>query len=361
MRRIASSKRVNWRSGLREYAFGENAAKAASHWSDAAHYEFTADEIDRIEAAADEVHAMVLDAVHHVVERRLYALFGIDSLAGRLIETAWKAYWNDGRRNDREGGLFGRLDFAYDGGDSIKLLGCHYDGPTGLFESSIAQWCWLQNAFSDADQFNGLHEALVARWQSLCVGLRGRDRVHLTCATPDAAREGEIAYLAALAEEAGIPPTIIPIQELGWDGHAFRDLEGDAITWLLKLYAWESLVQDEYGAHLPNVRMTVLEPAWRMLASNHGLLATLWELYPEHPNLTAASLDADAIRAPGGVIRRSEGGSVYLAPPPLFESGGFHALTQVWMVGDKSCGMAVREAREPIPDGDAAFVPHLFR
>src|SRR5260370_36731608 len=34
-----------------------------------------------------------------------------------------------------------------------------------------------------------------------------------------------------------------------------------------------------------------IEPVWKMLLSNKGILPVLWELYPCHPNLLYASFD----------------------------------------------------------------------
>ncbi|MBF0130257.1 MAG: glutathionylspermidine synthase family protein, partial [Alphaproteobacteria bacterium] len=370
MRRLASPPRPDWRAALSAYDYGEKAAPAAACWDESVRYEFSADQIDMIEEAADEVHGLVHDAIGHVVGERLHPLLGIKPDVARMIDASWTAYGGAGEPNDRLGGLFGRLDFAYDGRDSLKLLGCDYDGPTGLFESSIVQWNWLEAAFPDADQFNGLHEGLVGRWQALASGLRDRGSVHLTCATPDSQREGELAYLAATADEAGLTSTLIGVQDIGWDGTSFFDVDEYRIAWLLKLYPWEAMVEEEYGAHLHTSGVPVLDPLWRMPGSNHGLLAVLWDLYPEHPNLCHASLGTGEVRSPHGTIHRSlfgldraaerivgsggvvadtgaaanPGGTVAIARPPSFESDGVHAIIQTWMIGNKCLGMAVRES-----------------
>ena len=44
-----------------------------------------------------------------------------------------------------------------------------------------------------------------------------------------------------------------------------------------------------------------IEPVWKMIWSNKGVLAVLWELFPEHPNLLAAGFDipdGDAVAKP---------------------------------------------------------------
>ncbi|MFN3075413.1 MAG: glutathionylspermidine synthase family protein [Alphaproteobacteria bacterium] len=388
MRRIANTPRPNWQASLRQYPYGAEALPAAASWDESVRYEFSADEIDAIEAVADEVHGMVREAVRQVVETRTHGLLGIKPEAARMIDASWKAYWNGGQPDARQGGLYGRLDFAHDGRDGLKLVGCNYDSPVGLFEAAVVQWNWLEAAFSGADQFNGLHEALADRWREMVVGLRGRDTVHLTCATPDPRREGELAYLAATAEEAEVSTRILPIQDIGWDGSHFVDMDEEAISWLLKLYPWEALLEDQFGQNLKSASMSVLDPAWRIPASNHGLLAVLWELYPEHPNLCPASFREADLGDAGMVIQRSllgldraaeriteggetvaetepsanPGGYVYIARPAWWRGAEVRTVLQTWVVGDKCLGMTVREGSDEIfsPE-DAAVVPHLFR
>lgn len=387
MRRIADTPRGDLSGALARFPYGPAAEAAAARWDESAHYEFTAAEVDAIEAAADEAHGLVMDAVRHVIENRLLGLLGIGDAAARMVESAWADYWRNGQPEAHRGGLYGRLDFACDGKGSTKLLGCCYDGPVGLFAASVAQWTWLEDRFADADQFNGLHEGLVERWGALARGRRGLAQVHLACATPDPPRQGECAYLAATAEEAGLAATFLPVQDIGWDGRHFRDLNDAEIAWLVKLYPWEAMLDEDYGGYLHHTGIPVQDPLWRMPASNHGLLATLWELYPEHPHLCRASLSEADLAGTPGVIRRSllgldraservtqagevvadtgpspnPGGYVHIARPPLFAEGGTSALVNCWIVGDKCLGMTVRESDQPVLWVDAATVPHLFR
>jgi glutathionylspermidine synthase len=390
MQRHPIASRHDWRLALRQYPYGTAATPAAVHWDESAHYVFTAAEIDRIEEAANAVYGLIVDAVGHAIDRRLLPLLGYSAEAGALIREDWSRAHahNGGSLDPRAGGLCARLEFAYDGGESLKLVGCHADGPGGLFEAAVVQWNWLEARFPEADQFNGLHETLIERWQALAVGLRGRSRLHLTCATPAAEREGELAYLEALAQEAGLKTTTLPIQDIGWDGSRFVDQDERAIGWLLKLYPWEALLADPYGAHLGTADLAFVEPPWRIPASNHGLLALLWELYPEHPHLVPASLtEAELAGRAGPVLARSmfgldrpaerltlnrellaetppaanPGGMVHLAMPPDFTQDGRRARLQCWMVGDKCLGMAVRESESPLFDADTPLLPHLFR
>lgn len=387
MRRTTMKPRADWRPGLRKYPYGVRAMSAGAGWREDVCYEFTAAQIDLIESVADELHTMIGAAVRHVVDNKLFGALGIRGEAARLLEASWSDYWSAGRPNERAGGLAGRLTLSYDGRDTIKLLGCNYDTTEGLFAASLVQRNWREAMASDANQFNGLHEALVERWEELAAGQPGRGHVHLTCATPDPVREGELVYLAATAAEAGIGTRLLPLQSIGWDGRRFLDDEGQAISWLGKLYPWDGLTEDVFLQRLRSGGMSVLAPLWCWLWSNHGLLAVLSHLYPRHPNLCRAALDqatlgpGDAVTARSlfgldsapqrmveqGMVVADDGdgvwshGTLWLEPPSGFREEETRAVLHAWIVGDKCLGMAVRESQDPRVGPESAMVPHLFR
>ncbi|MCG5239649.1 glutathionylspermidine synthase family protein [Azospirillum doebereinerae] len=387
MRRTTMKPRADWRPGLRKYPYGVRAMSAGAGWREDACYEFTASQIDLIESVADELHTMIGTAVRHVVDNKLFGALGIRGEAARVLEASWTDYWSGGRPNERAGGLAGRLTLSYDGRDSVKLLACNYDTTEGLFAASLVQRNWREAMAADANQFNGLHEALVERWEELAAGQPGRGLIHLTCATPDPVREGELVYLAATAAEAGIETRLLPLQTIGWDGRRFLDDEGRAISWLAKLYPWDGLTEDAFLHRLRSGGMSVLSPLWCWLWSNHGLLAVLSHLYPRHPNLCRAALDSATLgpcdmvtgralygldAAPQRIVEQGavvaddgEGvdshGTVWLETPPGFREEDTRAVLHAWIVGDKCLGMSVRESQDPRVGVDSAVVPHLFR
>jgi glutathionylspermidine synthase len=65
---------------------------------------------------------------------------------------------------------------------------------------------------------------------------------------------------------------------------------------IFKLYPWEAMVNEEFGIHAidtyPNIRW--IEPIWKMLLSNKGILPILWELYPNHDLLLPAYFEDTA-------------------------------------------------------------------
>ncbi len=56
---------------------------------------------------------------------------------------------------------------TYDGGHEPKLLEYNADTPTALLEASVTQWYWLKDTQPGADQFNSIHERLLAKWKEL--------------------------------------------------------------------------------------------------------------------------------------------------------------------------------------------------
>ena len=282
--------------------------------------------------------------------------------------------------------VYGRFDLAYDGNGPPKLLEYNADTPTGLLEAALVQWYWLQDLHPKDDQFNSIHERLVAKWKEL------KDY----CASPlyFAAAEDVQAedlmtatYLRATATEAGHQTLALLMKDVGWDGGAreFADMDGNTIRSIFKLYPWEWIVREDFGAHVLDTYRDVqwIEPIWKMMWSNKTLLAVLWEMFPNHPNLLPAYLDGPRdlqryIKKPKmareganityvGDARFETGGdygaegSVFqaLAPVPVFE--GNHVVIGSWVVDGESCGMGIRESDGPITDNLSRFVPHLFR
>src|SRR6478672_12561096 len=94
----------------------------------------------------------------------------------KIPQTFWpliSASWH----ND-EASLYGRLDLSFDGRGPAKLLEYNADTPTSIFEAAVFQWTWLEQAIERqiipkrADQFNSIHDSLIAQWRSIGNGHR---------------------------------------------------------------------------------------------------------------------------------------------------------------------------------------------
>ena len=154
---------------------------------------------------------MTLAAAQHVIDNRLYDKMGIPEIAIPLIEASWEA---------EPPSLYGRFDLAYDGIHPPKLLEYNADTPTSLLEAAVVQWHWLQDLFPKRDQFNSIHERLIALWQELKPYLPG-ERIDF-CSMDDAEDGMTVTYLQDTAQQAGLTASIFPIDEIGWNGKGVR-------------------------------------------------------------------------------------------------------------------------------------------
>ena len=289
----------------------------------------------------------------------------------------------------REPALAGRFDLAYDGVNPPKLLEYNADTPTALLEASVVQWRWLQQAVlpttPEADQFNSLHEKLIANWRAIGMTSSANTPVHFACVKDSDEDRGNIEYQRDVATQAGLATRFVYVEDIGWADEArrFVDDEGTIIDVLCKLYPWEWLMHDEFGPHLLETRLKVVEPPWKILLSTKGLLPILWELNPNHPNLLPAAFErfrisGDYVQKPlysreganvtvyrGAEVLREGGtygaeGWVYQAYTPLPRFGDSYAVIGSWVVGDEPAGIGIREDVTPITRNSSHFVPHYF-
>lgn len=379
MERISITPRQNWGATLSSLGFDWYVVDGIPCWEETAYYKFTAEEVDRIEAAANTLHRLCMEAVDHIVSMRLYPLLGIAPDVASLIAESWAR---------KDPCVYGRFDLMYDGVGEPKLLEYNADTPTALFEASIVQWNWQQEVFPKLDQFNSIHEGLVARWRNFLVGRRNANMLHVTCVTPMPEDETTVQYIGQCAKEAGYKVKFLPIQEMGWDEgrKVFADLDNAPMTTVFKLYPWEWIVKESFGGNIKRSVALFVEPIWKMLLSNKGLLPILWDMYPEHPNLLPAFRTSSpfagksyvrkamlgreganiTIEAADGKLLAETGGSyansgfVYqqYMEPPTFD--GRRANIGAWIVGSECRGMGVREDSGIVISNTSRFVPHVF-
>ncbi|MBO8195129.1 glutathionylspermidine synthase family protein [Streptomyces oryzae] len=359
------------------------------YWDESAYYSFTLPEVEALEEVVEELHGMCLHAAAHIVETGRFADLGItgQALVDRVAES-----W---RRRAELPSLYGRFDLCYDGsGGPAKLLEYNADTPTSLVEAASPQWFWMEERFPGADQWNSLHERLVEVWKKQAALLPPGAPVHFVHSARDELGEDlmTVAYLQETAEQAGLETVAIPVEEIGWDrlSGRFVDQRLKFIRACFKLYPWEWLASDRFGPHvletLDNGGGTGttlwIEPAWKMLLSNKALLAILWELYPDHPNLLPAYLDGprELARTTGWAAKPllgREGAGVTLHDPgaepavrdepccyqalcPLPDFDGNRTVLGTWVVDGEAAGLGIRESAGPVTDEYARFLPHVI-
>jgi glutathionylspermidine synthase len=378
MKRIDCIPRPDWPKKMEELGFSFHSIDGI-YWDERAAYAFTAEEIDTLEAATNELHQMCIEAAGHLIKSGDYSRFAIPPEFIPMVERSW---------NDDEATLFGRFDFSWDGRGAPKMLEYNADTPTSLIEASVAQWYWLQEVIMPgqplADQFNSLHEKLIERWKEIIAELPDKV-VYFTCIGESEEDVGNLDYLCDVATQAGVETRYIDITDIGWDAVAkkFADTANTEIHALFKLYPWEWMVREAFGMNLLKSDMRIIEPAWKMLLSNKAILPVLWKLFPDHPNLLPAYYEpqkfaADYVKKPilsregaNVTIKTDKGvidipgeygaeGFIYQGYHPLPVYAGSHTVIGSWIVGDEAAGMGIREDESPVTKNTSRFLPHYF-
>jgi len=382
MRRVSIVERGDWRAQAAACGFDFHTIDGAAYWDETAYYAFSLRQIeDDLEDPSAELHAMALDLVDAVVrdETKLQQL-AIPQPYWQWIADSWQ---------QREPHLYGRLDLAYDGRVPAKLYELNYDTPTSLFEAAFFQWQWLEDQraagrlSAQADQFNSLHEALVARFAEIAPALP--HPLMFAAVRGSNEDQGTVAYLRDCAMQAQLRGEFIAIEDLGLseDGR-FTNLEDEVIGTLFKLYPLEDLFAEPFGRALPTSGLQLLEPAWKAVLSNKGILPLLWARHRGHPNLLEAHFDDGAPLRPGWVrkpLHSREGANIALhladgswqesegpyagpcivqATHPLVGFDGRYPLIGSWVIGDAACGIGIREDDSRITRDSARFVPHAI-
>ncbi|NDR55390.1 glutathionylspermidine synthase family protein [Aliiruegeria sabulilitoris] len=407
MEKVHIPERPGWREQAEELGFTFADMHGEPYWDETSAYAFTLQEIeDDIEDPSTELHAMCRDAVARILSSEaLLKKLAIPEPHWALVAESWE-------RQDPE--IYGRFDLAYDGNGPAKLLEYNADTPTSLYESASFQWLWLEQQLehgalqAGADQFNGIHEALVERFRTLFA--EGTD-IHFAAAADTPEDYGTVECMGWAAREAGMGAHYTDLEQIGIsaDGQ-FIDNEDRVIGTLFKLYPWEDLLRDDYAARIADAGCLMLEPAWKAVLSNKGLLAVLWEMFEGHPNLLPAFFEADisaaldgqgsaatdvetlfARSADGlatGYVRKPifsrEGASMsivecgktveessnatYAAHPKIIQAyhplpvfDGFRPVVGAWVVGETCVGMGMREDRSRITQDLSRFKPHFIR
>ena len=382
MRRLDLGERPDWRAQAEAAGFSFHTLDGAPYWDETHAYAFSLDQIERdIEAPSAEIHALCLAFVDRAVaDDRILASLAIPPHAFAAVRDSWLR---------RDPSLYGRLDFAYDGSGPAKLLEYNADTPTALYETGVFQWLWLEDGLArgrlpaGTDQFNSVHERLVARFAEIA------GPVAFTCLADAPEDRGTVAYLQDCAHQAGLATRFVPLDAVSVreDG-AFADRLGAALGTLFKLYPWEWAFRDPFGQRLSATPTRFLEPPWKAVLSNKGLLAHLWAMEPGHPNLLPAYFEDDPAKAAlgtsfvkkpilsreganvlmvrdGAVVAREDGpyggeGFVRQGLADLAAFGEQRVLLGSWIVGDEPAGLCLRESPGLITGNRARFVPHVI-
>lgn len=384
MRRIPIAPRPNLRQLALAQGFSVDEYGNVPYWDETAYYCFTLRQIEEeLERPAEAIEDLCFEILNRAVtDDAVFRQLKIPEAYWDYIASSWR---------NREKDLIGRFDFSYDGTGPAKLLEYNADTPTTLYEASAFQWEWLENNIerdvipSHADQFNLLQEFLLEAFAKL--GIDGL--LHFACQTKIDDDRDTVEYLEELATEAGLETVFLSMDEIGIDPRGrFTDLDDRIIDWLFKLYPWEWLMEESFGQFMPQSGARFIEPPWKGVLSNKGMLPLLWETFEGHPNLLpsffegdprAAALGNNFARKPllsrrganidivcdGDIVTRNDGpygdeGYIVQAFHPLPNFDGRRPVLGCWMVAGDAAALGIREDVGLVTSSNAVFMPHII-
>ena len=217
------------------------------YWNEDAWYEVTMEEVETLEAATEELWAMCLAAVSHMATTMTDARLGLPPGSLDVVRRSVEA---------GDPALYARFDLAYGADGSIKMLEINGDTPTGLVETGIIQWRWMEDVMPEMDQWNSVHDRLIAGWRTLRrSGHFDGNRMHFLydLGEEDSYDGGEmemtVHYLMDTAVQAGWLALAHPVAEVGWnpDAREYRDVHDEPLRNAFKLYAWEEMLAEPFG------------------------------------------------------------------------------------------------------------------
>lgn len=384
MQRIPVTERPDLAQAAADHGFEHVPGEGVTGWDERAFYQFSSRQIgEDIEAPAEELESLCFEVVERAVnDESILERFGIPEPFWNYIAESWR----NGEKN-----LCGRMDLSYGGDGPAKLLEYNADTPTALYETAVFQWEWLEQASKrelipeGCDQFNDVHERLVEGFSHL--GIDGLS--HYACNHDIEDDKGTLEYLEECAQEAGLETSLLAMADIGVDELGrFTDLDDRVITTLIKLYPWEWIMAEEFGQQVPKSGVRFIEPPWKCILSNKGLLPLLWEMFEGHPNLLPTFFEGDAgaealgdtyVRKPllgrqgsnieivqdGKTLYQTDGpygdeDHILQGFEPLPEYEGNYPLIGCWLVASKAVGLCIREGRTLITDKDSRVVPHAI-
>lgn len=378
MRRDTIKPREDWQKKVEEVGFVFHTPGGHDYWNESAFYTLNNNDVQTLEAATAELYRLFLAAGEYIVAHELFNKLLIPDFIVPYVREAW--------RKEPPCLNYGRFDLGYDGVSPPKLYEFNCDTPTCLLEAAVVQWKWKEELYPDADQFNSLHEKLVAKWRDISPYLKTQVVHFMHAADPVAEDIMTVSYLRDTAEQAELSTVPLFAAQVGWEpaSRRFVDMAETEIRTLFHLYPWEWLVREDFARHIIECtdEMDWIEPAWKMLWSNKAVLAILWELFPNHPNLLGAKFtepnSKSYVKKPlygregrnvtivkdGKVLHESDGpygdqGFIFqeLHAPQSFD--GQVPVLGSWVVDGVPAGIGIREA-EGITDNGSLFVPHII-
>ena len=297
MERIEVEPRQGWQSiieqqGLIYWKTELPDGSIMPYWHESNAYTLGSDEVYEMEASVRLLMEMLVEAGDYIIESNLFSQMGIPGWAIPKIKETWES---------EPPMVYGRFDFAY-GPDGFKMLEYNADTPTALRRD--------RGPVALVSRTSTAPAATSGTWSTSCSSSAGRSSSRASRATAlyllhtSKEKSGEdfmtVGYMVETCREAGMTCELMPIEKLGVHEHlGFVDPQGRSVRSIFKLYPWEWMVHEEFADEAlrrmgdEQGQTLWIEPIWKMMWSNKGILPVLWRLFPDHPNLLPAYFEGE--------------------------------------------------------------------
>jgi len=317
------------------------------------------EEIQEYYDASNKLYEMYEKGAEYVIKNNLFEALDIPVTLIPHIKESWK--------NERDNHLYGRFDLSGGVDDKpIKLIEFNADTPTLLLESSVIQ-AMLLNGLDEAKQFNNVYEAISLKFQKLSKSKKG-EFTRFLFSSVEGIEEERITtqFLQEMATYRGLLTRFEYLENLGFDNEE---------EFWFKLYPWEDMENFE-----SNTKTLMLNPSFTLLYQSKGMLAILYELFPDSPYLLKTSfkplkekyVKKRMFGREGANIDIVEDGKVLTTTDGIYdeykavyqeyenfvrdEEGNYYQAGVFY--SDEACGLGFRRGEE-ILDDMSVFVGHI--
>jgi len=325
--------------------------------------ELSIEEVKAYEEAVNKIYEMYEKAAEYVIEYNLFDSLDIPPSLIEHIRYSWE--------NERDNHLYGRFDLSGGiDGAAIKLIEFNADTPTLLLESAVIQYMMLEfNSSLNANQFNTIYEKISHKFLKIAKGNKGLFSKFLFSSVEGIEEERvTVELLQNMAKDASLVTSFAYLEEC--------EEEVNFDIWF-KLYPWEDMPNFQASKNT-----SMLNPAYTLLYQSKGMLAILYQLFPNSPYLLKSAFEPIKekyvkkrmfgreganidIVEDGKVLRSTDGiydeyKSLYQEYVDFVQDSEQNYYQAGVFYSDGACGIGFRRGKE-ILDDMSQFVGHIVK
>jgi len=216
--------------------------------------------------ATNELYKMYECGAEYVIKNKLFDLLDIPPTLVSQIQYSWE--------NERKNHLYGRFDLSGGIDDKpIKHIEFNADTPTLLLETAVIQFMMLAfNKSLEVEQFNTIYEAISLKFEKISKGKKAEFSRFLFSSVKGIEEESvTVKLLQNMAKDRDLMTNFEYLEDVD---------EQSGYEFWFKLYPWEDMEN-----FTQNATTAMLNPAYTLLYQSKGMLAILYELFPDSPYL----------------------------------------------------------------------------